>query len=45
MCVNSNLIPTYTLTSECTLESVKDLGGILHRRILRGDGRGPHTKP
>lgn len=45
MCVNCNLIPTYTLTSECTLVSVKDLGGILNRRILRGDERGAHTKP
>ena len=35
----------YTLTLECTLVSVKDLGGILKRRILRGDERGFHTKP
>lgn len=29
----------YTLTLECTLVSVKDVGGTLHRRILRGDER------
>lgn len=35
----------YTLTLECTLVSVKDLGGVLKRRILRGDERGSPTKP
>lgn len=35
----------YTLTSECTLVSVKDLGGIPSGRILRGGQRGVHAKP
>lgn len=34
----------YTLTLECTLVSVKDLGGIPNGRILRGDQR-VHAKP
>lgn len=32
----------YTLTLECTLVSVKDVGDPLNRRILRGDERGSY---
>lgn len=45
MCVNCTWIPPYISTLECALVSVKDLGGILNRRILRGDDSRGHTKP